>query len=131
MHDELYIPPQLSRVFSDAYRYFEKRQKVPDEIMTKLLEFILDSKTFRQLVTIKEAKFVYLEDGRIFFDEYTLPPHGEIIGEVSRQIVAQNVPIIFAGGTGNGTFLCFKWKLTAQILISSKETRNDQTITGV
>lgn len=103
MHDELYISPQLSKAFSDAYRYFEKGEKVPDEIMTKLSEFIIDSKTFRHLATMKEAKFVYLEDGLIRFDECTLPPHGEVIVEVVKQIEAQNVPTLFRGGTGNGT----------------------------
>lgn len=104
MHDELYIPRQLSKAFNDAYHYFENREKIPDEIMAKLSEFDVDAKTFQQLVTIKEAKFIYLEDGRICFDELTLPPHGEIIGEVLDQINSQNVPKIFRGGTGNGAF---------------------------
>ena len=104
MHDEFYIPHQLSKTFNEAYRYFSHNERIPDEITTRLSEFTVDLKTFQQLVTIKEAKFVYLKDGRICFDEYTLPPHGAVIGEVLGQISAQNVPKILMSGTGDGVF---------------------------
>jgi len=102
-----HIPRQLSKAFSDASRYFQNRNQIPDDIIAKLSEFIIDSNTFHRLVTNKESektRFVYLEDGRIRFDEYTQPPHGEILTEVLEQIAAQNIPKIFRSGSGNGTF---------------------------
>lgn len=93
IHNERYIPRQLSKAFNYTYGYFKNRNPIPQDIMAKLSDYIIDAETFHHLVTnmrSESAKYVYLEDGRIRFDEYTLPPHSEVIEEVICQIRVQN-----------------------------------------
>jgi hypothetical protein len=71
-----------------------------------LEEFTIDESTFLTLVTkceLERGRYIYLEDGKIKFDTYTMPPHAEVIVNVVKQLECQNNnPELFLGGTGGG-----------------------------
>lgn len=78
-----------------------------------LSEFTLSSDEFSALVLEKElskGQFIYLENGRIQFDEWTMPPHGEVIGNIIIQIGRQDVMDLFVSGTGTSAHV-FIWML--------------------
>ena len=87
---DVFMPrrPDLYKAFNDAYRPLKNGQKIPDYALAKLEEFIIDQSTL-MLVTKREfekARHIYLEDGKIKFDVYTMPPHAVVI----INIVGQN-----------------------------------------
>jgi len=79
---------------------------IADESRRRLESFKVTENDFVELVIDREladGRFIALEDNRIIFDEYTKPPHGEIIAEVIEQIGAQDRAggRLLMGGTGN------------------------------
>jgi hypothetical protein len=53
------------------------------------------------------ARFVYLDDGKVSFNNYTMPPHAEVIVEIVEQIGLQNRnPKLLQGGTGGSMSIC-------------------------
>jgi hypothetical protein len=130
-HPDVFIPrrPDLLKAFNDVYRPFKEGQKIPDYALAKLEEFTIDEPTFVTLVTKRElekGRFIYLEDGKIKFDTYTMPPHAEVIINIVKQIERQNSnPELFLGGTaGGGTTI---YKLTLLILCRCYFARISQT----
>jgi len=107
-HEEQYVPRprKLLAAFNNVYKPFSERQPIPPDAREKLEEFSLDSDQFRRLITSKElprSRYIYLDEGKIKFDECTQPPHAEVIIEVVEQIAMQNRPFkLFDGGTGGG-----------------------------
>ena len=52
-----------------------------------------------------KSRYIYLDQGKIKFDECTKPPHAEVIAEVLFQIISQDRPFrLFDGGTGGGHY---------------------------
>ena len=107
-HKEQYVPrsTKLLKAFHDVYIPFNKGRPIPTAARERLEEFTLDSHQFYRLVTTREtakSRYIYLDEGKIKFDEWTQPPHAEVIGEVLEQIGMQNRPFrLFGGGTGGG-----------------------------
>jgi hypothetical protein len=97
---------KLLAAFNDVYLPFSEHKPIPPVAREKLDEFLLDSDQFYRLITARElpkARFIYLDEGKIKFDEWTQPPHAEVIIEVVEQIAMQNRPFrLFDGGTGGG-----------------------------
>ena len=74
--------------------------------MARLSEFTLSMDQFSALLIEKElakGRFIYLENGRIKFDEWTMPPHAEVIGEIMAQITRQHVGKLWISGSGGST----------------------------
>jgi sigma54-dependent transcription regulator len=65
---------------------------------------------FYELIANKEtmsARLVYLDDGKVVFDQYTMSPHAEVIVEIIEQIGLQNRnPKLLQGGTGGSMSIC-------------------------
>ena len=107
-HKEQYVPQstKLLKAFNDVYVPFNEGKPIPTAARERLEEFTLDSDQFRRLVTARElpkSRYIYLDEGKIKFDEWTQPPHAEVIVEVLVQIAMQDRPFrLFDGGTGGG-----------------------------
>ena len=99
---------KLLRAFNAVYIPFRDGKSIPVDAREKLEEFHLDSHEFYRLVTVRElpkSQYIYLEQGKIMFDEWTKPPHAEVIGEILVQIALQDRPFrLFDGGTGGGLY---------------------------
>jgi hypothetical protein len=92
--------------FWDVYRPFADKLTIPENAKRRLAEFTVTEDEIVHLVVEKElehSRYIYLEDSKIIFDEYTDPPHGEIIGEIMGQIWSQDRAggRLFVSGTGN------------------------------
>ena len=108
-HVQQYVPrdTKLLKAFNAVYVPFRDNKPIPMDARQKLEEFQLTSDDFYRLVTARElpkARFIYLDQGKIRFDECTLPPHGQVIVEIVVQIALQDRPFgLFDGTTGEGT----------------------------
>lgn len=108
-HQEHFIPcaVELQQAFNAAYIPFSKNLPIPAAELERLSQFTINAKEFIRLVSESElpkSRYIYLESGKIRFDEYTLPPHGSIIMEIGRQISGQDNPFeLFEAATGDGT----------------------------
>ena len=111
-NQESYRPrhQSLLNAFWDVYRPFSQGKAIPVDARERLDSFSVSGDEFGRMVIDKEleySRFIYLEDGKIIFDECTDPPHGEIINEVTIQIGVQDRAggHLFSGATGNRTSL--------------------------
>ena len=97
---------KLLKAFNDLYIPFNEGNSIPTAARERLEEFTLDSDQFHHLVTARElpkSRYIYLDEGKIKFDEWTQPPHAEVIGEVLVQVAMQDRPFrLFDCGTGGG-----------------------------
>ena len=98
--------PRLYKLFNEAYVPFSQGKQIPEHALAALSNMFITSEEFLRLVVCKEltkGRYVYLKDGRIGFNEFTIPPHGEVIGEVLLQIGIQDRQFgLFESGSGNG-----------------------------
>ena len=102
------VAPQLVKAFKECYDFFCRDIAIPRAALAKLSEFTLSTEQFYALVIEKElpkGRFIYLENGQIKFDEWTMPPHAEIIGEVMAQISRQDVMHLWESGSGGSTYV--------------------------
>ena len=108
-HKEQYVPrpTKLLKAFNDVYVPFNEGKPIPTAARERLEEFTLDADQFSRLVTARElpkSRYIYLDEGKIKFDEWTKPPHAEVISEILGQTFVQDLPFrLFDGGTGGGT----------------------------
>ena len=111
-HLEEYNPRlvALYKVFNDVYIPFRDGRPVPKRAREALSKYTLTSREYYALVTDRElpsGRYIYLDDGKIIFDEWTMPPHAEVIVEIVEQIAAQNRPTkLFQGGTDGNLSNC-------------------------
>jgi len=109
-HEQQYVPrsTKLWKAFNSAYVPFRDGKPIPADALEKLEQFSLDSQEFYRLVTSRElpkSRYIYLQQGKVKFDEWTKPPHAEVIGEVILQIGLQDRPFgLFETGTGGGDY---------------------------
>lgn len=92
--------------FWEVYRLFVDRKVIPHDCRRRLESFSVTEEDFIQLVIkneLTDGQFIELLDNKVIFDEYTKPPHGEIIGEVIEQIGIQDRAggRLLMSGTGN------------------------------
>jgi hypothetical protein len=100
------IAPQFAKAFKECYDFFCRDIAIPPAALAKLSEFTLSAEQFYALVIQKElpkGRFIYMENGHIKFDEWTMPPHAEIIGEVITQIAKQDIMDLWEAGSGGST----------------------------
>jgi hypothetical protein len=91
------------KAFNDVYIPFRDGHTIPMAARQALDEFTLTSDQYYRLITDRElarGHFISLTNGKLVFDEYTLPPHGAVIMEISEQISSQNRPKLFQASTG-------------------------------
>ena len=96
-------PAGLMKAFNDVYIPFRDGHTIPKTARHTLDAFTLTSNQYYRLITDRElahGQFISLDYGKLIFDEYTLPPHGEVIMEISEQISIQNRPKLFQASTG-------------------------------
>jgi hypothetical protein len=87
----------VATVFNNAYKPFKKGLPIPKDTLDNLTQFTLSSDKYHALVTSRElergrGRFIFLDEGKTKVDHATLPPHGEIIAEVTTQIGIQDRP---------------------------------------
>jgi hypothetical protein len=126
-HDEQYVPrpTKLLKAFNAAYVPFRDGKPIPMEARQKLEEFKLSSEEFYGLVTARElpkSRYIYLDQGKIKFDEWTQPPHAQVIIEVAVQVALQDRPFrLFDGGTGEGNSCLFVfWLIMCRCSFASR-----------
>ena len=111
-YEEQYVPQSTKflKAFNDVYIPFIEGKPIPTAAHERLEEFTLDSDQFHRLVTARElpkSRYIYLDDDKIRFDEWTQLPHAEVIIEVAVQISMQDQPYrLFDSGTGCVLHLC-------------------------
>ena len=96
-------PAGLIKAFNDVYIPFREGRTIPEAARRVLDSFTLTSEQYHMLVTDRElpcGQFISLHNGKLIFDEYTLPPHGQVITEILDQISVQNQPKLFQSSTG-------------------------------
>jgi hypothetical protein len=74
--------------FNNAYKPFEKGRPIPKYTLDNLTQFTLSSDEYHVLITSRELerwRFIFLDVGKTKFDHAILPPHGEVIVEVTTQ----------------------------------------------
>lgn len=100
----------LYQAFNDVYIPFRDGRPIPKRARETLSKYTLTSQEYYALVTDRElpsGRYIYLDDGKIIFDEWTMPPHAEVIVEVVEQIAAQNrLTKLFQGGSGGSLSNC-------------------------
>jgi hypothetical protein len=100
-----------------------------------LEEFTIDESIFLTLVTkceLEKGQYIYLEDEKIKFDTYTIPPHAEVIANVLTQIYVQNNnPQLFMGGTGGGRTPFINFLADYVQMLRSKHRTSNQMLTGL
>ena len=102
----------LKTALHKAFRYFQFGLPIPPSSLAKLESFRVDTDTFLRMTRVKEldgGRYIYLEDGKIKFYTFTLPPHAEVIGRVLRQVSRQDTADLFIDGSGGGMmmYVCF------------------------
>jgi hypothetical protein len=107
-------PVELQLAFNEAYIPFSKNLPIPVTALERLSQFTINAKEFIRLVTdseLQKSRYIYLESGKICFDENTHIPHGSIIMEIGRRISGQDDPFeLFEAATGDGTY-SYMWIL--------------------
>jgi len=91
------------KAFNDVYIPFRDGHTIPETARHTLDAFTLTSDQYYSLITDRElprGQFISLDNGKLIFNEYTLPPHGEVIMEIGEQISIQNRPKLFQASTG-------------------------------
>ena len=100
-------PQGLLHIFNRAYKQFVEHNHVPEDLLKELDKYTLSAQDFKNLIAQKETEkmnHIYLEEGKIHFDEYTLNPHGNVIAEFFRQVHMQDAGYrILDGSSGDGT----------------------------
>jgi hypothetical protein len=103
-------PVKLYKAFNDAYIPFRDGRPIPQVARETLSGYTLTSQQYYSLVTNRElpcGRYIYLDGGKIMFDEWTMPPHAEVIIEIAEQIAVQNRNRkLFQGGTGGSLSNC-------------------------
>ena len=84
-------------------------KSIPQHSLQALYRFTLTSHQYYRYVNVTEhpgGRFIYLDNGKVCFDTWTMPPHAEVITEIIEQIALQNRnPKLFQSGTGGSMFL--------------------------
>jgi hypothetical protein len=100
--------PRLVSLVNQAYAYWRDQKPIPEEIRRKIEAVELTNDEYLVVFCNREtpeARAIELIDGRIRFREYTLPSHGAVAGNVSRQLVRQDPQDIFQCSSGVGRVL--------------------------
>ena len=100
--------PRLVSLVNQACAYWRDQKPIPEEIRQKIEAVELTNDEYLVIFCNKdtpEARAVELIDGRIRFREYTLPSHGAVSGNVSRQLIRQDLQDIFQYSSGVGRVL--------------------------
>jgi hypothetical protein len=123
-------PVALLTAFNSAYKPFLKGLPVPKEALEKLSQFTITSVEFYDLVTSRElerGRFIFLDEGRVKFDEATLPPHGAVIGEVIIQIGIQDrgYKLFIVGTADSMSLLGFTLNITDITLSPNSDKQPD------
>ena len=95
--------PAFRKTFRQALTFFQHRQAIPMALLADLDRHVLTSADFNDIVASKEEAHihhVYLDQGKIRFNHFTLHPHGDIIIEVVTQLSAQDPQNLFTMSTG-------------------------------
>jgi len=99
---------RLVSLVNKAYSYWRDQKPIPEEIRRKIEAVELTNDEYLVVFCNREtpeARAIELIDGRIHFREYTLPSHGAVSGNVSRQLVRQDPQDIFQCSSGVGRVL--------------------------
>jgi hypothetical protein len=96
----------FNKAFREAMYYFQLRKPgIPTSVLADLEKFSLTSAEFKTLVSAKEdscLQHVYMDNGKIQFNHFTLTPHGDVIIEITNQISSQDQNNYFKLSTGQG-----------------------------
>ena len=95
----------FNKAFRAAMCYFQLRKPIPPSLLADLEKFTLTSAEFKTLVSAKEdsrLQHVYMDNGKIRFNYFTLKPHGDVIIEITSQISSQDQNNYFKLSTGQG-----------------------------